>query len=296
MRKIINISVGIPAYNESANIKKLLRSIISQKEIGYELLEVIVVSDGSTDKTDEHVLEIKNTKIKLLKNNRRMGKSACIDKILNEFKGDVLFLLDGDIIVNDKLLFSKIIQNNDFKKSGLIGINARPMKPKNYFQRVINSGFNIMSDTAKTWNKGQNYLSFKGCFLGLDNSFAKKIQIDDTVINNDAYFYFKAKDLRYSPKYYGDCEVYFKSPMSFSDHVKQNARFKNSKDEMQTHFNKDLSSEYGIPAAIYLRAILKNVLTNPYYFMNYLVIKLLTDLKRNQSINYKWNIALSTKN
>jgi len=55
MKKLITVSIGIPAYNEEANIGKLLSSLIKQKEAGFIIKEIIVVSDQSTDKTDEIV-------------------------------------------------------------------------------------------------------------------------------------------------------------------------------------------------------------------------------------------------
>ena len=51
MRKKLTVTIGIPAYNEEANVRNLLVSLLAQKETNFKLQEIIVVSDGSTDKT-----------------------------------------------------------------------------------------------------------------------------------------------------------------------------------------------------------------------------------------------------
>jgi len=60
-----SVSVIIPAYNEEANVKRLVKDtikIISQYTKKYE---IIVVDDGSTDNTYKEVSSIKNSNLKI---------------------------------------------------------------------------------------------------------------------------------------------------------------------------------------------------------------------------------------
>ena len=50
MTNVTNVTILIPAYNESATIIELLESVSRQKVDGFEL-EVLVIDDGSTDGT-----------------------------------------------------------------------------------------------------------------------------------------------------------------------------------------------------------------------------------------------------
>jgi len=51
----MKITIGIPAYNEEKNIGNLLNDILNQK-LEHNILEkILVISDNSTDKTDEIV-------------------------------------------------------------------------------------------------------------------------------------------------------------------------------------------------------------------------------------------------
>ena len=49
------LSIGIVAFNEEANIAHLLKTILDQKIESVLMMEIIVVSDASSDKTDEIV-------------------------------------------------------------------------------------------------------------------------------------------------------------------------------------------------------------------------------------------------
>ena len=49
----MDVSVGIMAFNEEGNISRLLEALLNQDIEEIRIKEVIVVSDGSTDKTDE---------------------------------------------------------------------------------------------------------------------------------------------------------------------------------------------------------------------------------------------------
>lgn len=48
----IDVSIGIPAYNEERNIGRLLTAILNQKTQSVNISQIVVVSSGSTDKTD----------------------------------------------------------------------------------------------------------------------------------------------------------------------------------------------------------------------------------------------------
>ncbi len=79
---VMELSVIIPAYNEEKRIKKTLETIIlylDKKKHNYEL---IVVNDGSTDKTKEVVLELAkefgHKKIKIIDNAGNKGKGYSV--------------------------------------------------------------------------------------------------------------------------------------------------------------------------------------------------------------------------
>ena len=52
---MFNLSIGIMAYNEEANIGRLLQSLLNQILTHGYLSEIIVVASGCTDRTEDIV-------------------------------------------------------------------------------------------------------------------------------------------------------------------------------------------------------------------------------------------------
>jgi len=91
------VSVIIPAYNEEKRIAKCVEAALNQNYRGE--IEVIVVSDGSTDRTCEIV---SGYPVKLLNVESNKGKANALNLGAKEAKGDVLVYSDGDsFIAND---------------------------------------------------------------------------------------------------------------------------------------------------------------------------------------------------
>lgn len=90
----INVSVIIAAYNEEKNIEKCIESIVSQK---YSSLEIIVVDDGSTDKT-EALLQLLSKKYRVLSyyKQKNQGVSVARNTGLNYAKGKYIMFMDAD--------------------------------------------------------------------------------------------------------------------------------------------------------------------------------------------------------
>lgn len=78
----MDLSVIIPAYNEEKRIKKTLETINTYLDRKKHNYEIIVVNDGSTDKTKDVVLELvkelRTKKIKILDNPGNKGKGYSV--------------------------------------------------------------------------------------------------------------------------------------------------------------------------------------------------------------------------
>ena len=96
----IRCSVGITAYNEEANIRKILDAMIDQHLHDVEITEVIVVASGCTDNTVPIVQEYvdRNPRVKLCVQERREGKTRAINMFLQHAQEDVCVLESGDTL------------------------------------------------------------------------------------------------------------------------------------------------------------------------------------------------------
>jgi cellulose synthase/poly-beta-1,6-N-acetylglucosamine synthase-like glycosyltransferase len=92
-----SVSLITCAYNEEKHIRRKLENCL---ELDYpkELLEIIVVSDGSTDGTDALLKEMDNPLLKTHYMPERRGKTACQNAALHMAQHDVLFFTDATIM------------------------------------------------------------------------------------------------------------------------------------------------------------------------------------------------------
>ena len=104
MEKKKLISVIIPTFNQEEFIGRCLRSLFDQSlEIGkYEL---IVINDGSYDKTSQ-VLQLYKNDIKIINNKKNKGLPFSINRGISEAKGRFIVRVDSDDYVNRDFLYT----------------------------------------------------------------------------------------------------------------------------------------------------------------------------------------------
>ena len=88
------VTVLIAAYNERANIKQTITSLLNS-EYPSEKLEVLISSDASTDGTDEVVLSFDEKRVRLHRMKSRSGKFAAQKEALQSAKGELILLADA---------------------------------------------------------------------------------------------------------------------------------------------------------------------------------------------------------
>lgn len=98
--KKIRCSVGVTAYNEEANIGKLLDAMVRQHLHQVEISEIIVVASGCTDRTTEIVREWMacDPRITLIVQPQREGKTSAINLFLGAAKEKICVLESGDTV------------------------------------------------------------------------------------------------------------------------------------------------------------------------------------------------------
>ena len=86
------VSVVIPLYNKEPHISMTLNSVLSQT---FQEFEVIIVDDGSTDKSAKVVKSFTDPRIRLIQQ-ENAGVSAARNKGIEEAKADLIAFLDAD--------------------------------------------------------------------------------------------------------------------------------------------------------------------------------------------------------
>ena len=94
MQKNPYLSVIIPAYNEDGNVASLYAEILAAlKPLGVSF-EIIVVNDGSRDKTLDVLKTLRP--ITIVNFRKNFGQTAALDAGIKAAAGDVIITMDGD--------------------------------------------------------------------------------------------------------------------------------------------------------------------------------------------------------
>jgi cellulose synthase/poly-beta-1,6-N-acetylglucosamine synthase-like glycosyltransferase len=91
------VTVLIAAYNEEAGIVRKVRNTL---ELRYpqDRLEIVVVSDGSTDGTDDAVRRLNNPRVRLLRVEGRRGKTHAQNEAVEHCRGEIIVFSDATTV------------------------------------------------------------------------------------------------------------------------------------------------------------------------------------------------------
>lgn len=136
---IPKISVGIIVHNEDKNILNLLQNVSGQKLRDFMIDEVIVVSSGSEDKTDEFVLRYmkKDNKVRLLVQNVAEGKASGINEFLKISRNEVVVVSSGDVIFDERTLQNLVSPIIGDERIGLTSARPVPINDSRCFMGTV---------------------------------------------------------------------------------------------------------------------------------------------------------------
>lgn len=99
----IEVSVIIPVYNGEENIRHLVESVLAETRIN---LELIVINDGSTDKTREILNSIQDERLVIIEQ-PNSGVYIARNAGLAAHRGKWLILLDADDAITPDMIFNR---------------------------------------------------------------------------------------------------------------------------------------------------------------------------------------------
>lgn len=126
------VTVLIPAYNEEAAIVDTVGAALVSN---YPHLEILVVNDGSTDRTAELVQRNfgRDPRVRLLMQPNR-GKPTALNHGLAEATGDVLISIDADTIVDPEAI-PRLVRHFADPKVGAVAGNVKVMNRNKWLTR-----------------------------------------------------------------------------------------------------------------------------------------------------------------
>lgn len=150
------VTIIIPAYNEEATIIQLLEKVQAVKVENFSL-EVLVIDDGSADRTAELLEEKPELYTQFIKRPSNGGKGAAVVDGLIQASGDYILFQDADLEY-DPSEYQKLF-NTISRFSADVVIGSRFIAPEytrvSYFwhkfgNRILTLIFNILNNTTFT--------------------------------------------------------------------------------------------------------------------------------------------------
>jgi len=169
-----SVTLLISAFNESQVIAAKLENALAL-EYPCDRLEIMVISDGSDDGTDEIVQRFSPRGIRLLRQEPRMGKTAGLNLGVSEAHGQILVFSDANAMYQSDAV-RRLVRHFSSPKVGYVVGNAR------YYEKGTESS------SAQS----------EGLYWKLETYLKKKESIFGSVVGGDGAIYAVRREL-YSP-------------------------------------------------------------------------------------------------
>ncbi len=214
------ISVIIPAYNEEKSIASTIEAVLKS---GYpeDKMEVIVVDDGSTDKTAEIA---RRYPVRLIRNERNMGRGAAIHRGIKSARGEIVVMVDADTYLKRNALkyISSEFQNS---RIGAVCGFLIPDKPTGFLGRqqkveyLLGYAYNKHIRANTGW-----MLIPSGAFSAYRRELVKDLEATDTIAEDfdmGLYIHERGYNLRYVPWAQAHTDI----PLTLPAYLRQRLRW-----------------------------------------------------------------------
>lgn len=123
----MKISLVIPTYNRLESLKRVLSGLENQKDVSFSDFEVIVISDGATDDTNEY-LTTANTPLNLVPVLQANGGAAAArNSGIQAANGALVLFLDDDVFPTPRLLAEHLaVQEKQAGDTAVLGPMLTP--------------------------------------------------------------------------------------------------------------------------------------------------------------------------
>jgi len=214
------ISLIIPAFNEGKNISKTIKSILNQ-DYPKNKLDVIVVNDGSTDRTEEIVKKFK--KIKII-NQKHQGKAAALNTGLKHVKTDLVGFVDADSYLLKNAL-KNMVGYFEMSKVGSVMGTIKVDKPKKILERLQRIEYLIYGFTKRLFSFSDGNYVIPGFAIFKTKLLKKAGGFERNNPTEDMEIALKIQNMGFKIKNAMNAVVYTKVPNDFKRFMDQRIRW-----------------------------------------------------------------------
>ncbi len=132
-KKLPKVTVIVPAFNEEGRIKRTVDSLLN---LNYpkNLLEIILVDDGSRDNTLSEMKEYESDRVRIF-SKKNGGKASALNLGIEKATGEIVVSLDADSFVDKQSLIRMVGYFND-PNVAAVTPSMKIWKPKTILQKI----------------------------------------------------------------------------------------------------------------------------------------------------------------
>ena len=262
----MTIDVVIPAFNEESCIEDLLHDVMMAKQPEwFQIPNIYVISDASTDQTDDVVQQIaaRDQRVKLIRKQQRRGKQDSINLAFLVTRADVVVFIDADVRSGDEHSIAKLVHHFRDGKTALVqgglvharlGFTLYPAKVAGYFDWLLVD--RIRRQKAISW------WSIDARVMALSRDFYEQLVLPLSLADDQFIFYSCIQQGR-NFVWADDAIFYYGPPESIADFSHQWSRYFFYTKKSRQYFGKDLiDRDMSVPGL--WRTILSTFLRHPF--------------------------------
>jgi cellulose synthase/poly-beta-1,6-N-acetylglucosamine synthase-like glycosyltransferase len=221
-------SIVVPAKNEERVIDRLLTSL-STLSYPVDKREIIIIEDGSTDKTSDICMKYakENANVKILNKPLSNGKPSALNFGLAHAKGDIVAIFDADNVPAHDALLAVVEYFEDPKVAAVQGRTASINPKENMLTQFISYEEAVW---CEAYLRGKDVLNLfvhlKGSCQFIRRSILAQLQgFDEAVLSEDMEISARLIENDYKIRYASDVVALQESPSSLKTLFKQRTRW-----------------------------------------------------------------------
>lgn len=295
------VTIGIPAYNEAANIGKLLRTLLKQTSSEYRLEKIIVISDGSTDSTVQIVQKLASRykTIKVVVGSNRQGKAKRLNQLFDMTTSEVIVCLDADIKLASVHTLDHLLKPFENPRVSLVSGSDQPVRESGWFNEITRTFHELWYETRKDHNGGDSVHNIHGTIYALRKSLYKTCHFPQHLIADDHQVYFRAKELQLDFYFAKNARVYFRLPVTLKEYLVQHSRYLSPHVQMAERFGPCVWRYYRVGFSSKMKAVARLFFRKPLMVPQAILLQLLLRFLKSFFIptrNYeRWSMLGTTK-
>jgi len=239
------VAIIMSLYNEEKNIERKVESLL-QLDYPKEQIEVIIGSDGSTDRTNEMLSKYKSDSVKVYIKSERGGKPNMLNRLVSMATGELLVFTDARQRI-EKGALKELVANFNDEKVGCVSSELHFEDESSKSGKGVGFYWKYEKFIRESESRIGSMLGATGALYAIRRKLFSEIPSD--IILDDVYLPFEAIRAGYRAVFEPEAKIYDTVPETAKDEFNRKVRTHAGNFQVFRYF-KDLFIPFKSPIAI----------------------------------------------